>query len=143
MHLSKYVINRKDIKMKNSVLVVGLMCAVNSFAVLVNFNLKADALVYSLLDNKGSGSVTNGGLIVTLTTSNGVMNRTTSGFGINGAGTDDTDALNAGQYIDLAFNQDVTFSNLSVSSWGASDAGEIRLGPMFVSQGSISGSDDT
>lgn len=139
----KCVSKRKDIKMKKAVFVAGLMCVVNSFAVLIDFNLKDDASVYSLLDNQGSGSVTNGGLIVTFTASDGVMNRTTSGFGINGAGTDDTDALNAGQYIDLAFSQSVTFSNLNVSSWGASDAGEVQLGPAFVSQGSISGSDDT
>jgi len=71
------------------------------------------------------------------------MNRSSSGFGINGTGTDDTDALNAGQYIDLVFNQNVTFSNVDISSWGGSDAAEVQLGPVFVSQGSISGTGDT
>jgi len=129
--------------MKKLVVVIGMMFAVNAFAGLVSFDLKNDAAVYGLLDNKMSGSVTNGGLIVTVTASDGVLNRTASGFGVNGAGTDDTDALNADQYIDLVFSHSVTFSNLTVSSWGASDAGEVRLGPVFVSQGSISGSGDT
>lgn len=129
--------------MKKVAFVVGFMCAVNAVAGLLGFDLKGDAAVYGLLDGKVSGSVTNSGLIVTVTASDGVLNRTSSGFGTNGAGADDTDALNVGQYIDLVFSQDVSFSNLAVSSWGASDAGEVRLGPGFVSQGSISGSGDT
>ena len=89
--------------MKKSVVVLGMMFAVNAFSSLLSFNLKDDAAVYGLLDNKVSGSVTNSGLIVTVTASDGVLNRTSSGFGVNGAGTDDTDALNSGQYLDLVF----------------------------------------
>ena len=122
---------------------VGLGFAVNTFGSLITFDLFGDFPTYSLLDNQASGSITNGGLIATLTASEGVLNRTAGGFGINGVGTDDTDALNAGQYIDIVFDQAVTFSNLNVSSWGASDAGEVRLGADFGSQGSISGTGDT
>jgi hypothetical protein len=129
--------------MKKAVCVAVLMCVVDSFGTIMDFNLKDDESIYSLLDNKASGSVTNSGLIVTFTSSAGNMNRTSGGFGINGPGTDDTDALNAGQYIDLSFSQDVIFTNLSVSSWGASDAGEVQLGPSYVSQGSIDGSSAT
>lgn len=129
--------------MRKTAMCVGVMLAANVFADVLSFDLKGDAAVYGLLDDKMSGSVTNSGLVVTVTASDGVLNRTSSGFGVNGAGTDDTDALNIGQYIDLVFNRNVSFSNLVVSSWGASDAGEVRLGPAFVSQGSISGSGDT
>jgi len=118
------------------------MSAVNVMAGLITFDLKDDAAVYALLDDKASGSVTNTGLIVTLTASDGVMNRTSSGFGVNGTGTDDTDGLNAGQYIDLEFNQDVTFTGLSISSWGSTDAGEIQLGPEFSTVETLSGSGD-
>ena len=128
--------------MKYAVWFVGLTCTFNVFAGLATFDLHGDASVYSLLDNQASGSVTNGGLVVTLTASDGVLNRTSLGFGINGAGTDDTDGINAGQYIDLVFNQDVSFENVNISSWGASDAGEVQLGPLFDTQGSLA-KDDT
>ena len=129
--------------MKYAVWFVGLTCTFNAFAGLVTFDLLGDSSVYSLLDNESSGSVTNSGLVVTVTASDGVLNRTSSGFGVNGAGTDDTDGLNAGQYIDLAFNQDVSFENVNISSWGASDAGIVQLGPLFDSQGDISTGDTT
>ncbi len=115
----------------------------STFASLIVFDLLGDPSIYSELDNLASASVTNGGLVATLTASEGVLNRTTDGFGINGIGTDDTDALNLGQYIDVVFDQAVTFSNLNVSSWGVSDAGEVQLGSAFDSQGSISGTGDT
>ena len=127
--------------MKYAVWFVGLTCTFNAFAGLVTFDLLGDASVYSLLDNQLSGSVTNSGLVVTVSASDGVLNRTSSGFGLNGAGTDDTDGLNAGQYIDLVFDQDVSFENVNVSSWGASDAGEVQLGPLFDSQGSLAKND--
>lgn len=123
--------------MKYAVWFVGLTCTFNAFAGLVTFDLLGDPSVYSLLDNQVSGSVTNSGLIVTVTASDGVLNRTSSGFGVNGAGTDDTDGLNAGQYIDLFFDQDVSFYSVTVSSWGSSDAGIVQLGSLFESQGSI------
>ena len=123
--------------------IIGLGFAVNTFGSLVTFDLLGDFPTYSLLDNQASGSVTNGGLIATLSASEGVLNRTAGGFGINGVGTDDTDALNTGQYIDIKFDQAVTFSNLNVSSWGVSDAGEVQWGAGFNSQESISGTGDT
>ena len=126
--------------MKKEILVTGLLCAVSSFAEIIHFNIKDDPSIYGILDNKAVGSVTNDGLIVTFAASDGNLNRTSSGFGINGAGTDDTDGLNAGQFIDVTFSHNVVFTNLATSSWGGSDAGDVLLGPAFISQGSISGS---
>ena len=117
--------------------------AANIFASLIVFDLLGDPAIYSKLDNSASASVTNGGVLATLTASEGVLNRTASGFGINGVGSDDTEALNLGQYIDIVFGEAVTFSNLNVSSWGASDAGEVQLGSAFASQGNIQGTGDT
>ena len=131
--------------MKKRVLTITLIwgCTLHLFAAVVQFDLKDDASLYQYLDDQSSATITNSGIIVTLTASEGVLNRTTSGFGVNDSGTDDTDALNQGQYIDLVFDQDVTFSNLNVSSWGTSDAGEVQLGASFSSQGAIQGTGDT
>lgn len=129
--------------MRTGILVVGLLTGLCASAEIITFNLANDPAVYLNLDDQISGSVTNGSLIVTITASEGVMNRTTSGFGINGEGTDDTDGFNAGQYIDLVFNQNVTFTNLVVSSWGGSDAAEVLLGPALISQGAVLGTDPT
>jgi hypothetical protein len=118
----------------------GLLIAVNSMAGLINFDLRNDPELYSKLDERSVGSVTNTGLVATFTASDGVLNRTASGFGVNGTGTDDTDALNTGQYIDLSFSRDVVFTSLIVSSWGAGDAGVVQFGPALVSQESIPGS---
>jgi hypothetical protein len=115
--------------------------AVNSFGSLATFDLLNDSAVYSVLDNQMSASVTNGGLVATLTASDGVLNRTSLGFGVNGSGTDDTDGMNAGQYIDIVFNQDVSFESVNVSSWGTTDAGVVQLGPLYESQGSLAKGD--
>ena len=124
-----------------SIAVVGAGFVMNTFAGLATFDLLNDSAIYTVLDNQASASVTNNGIIATFTASDGELNRTSLGFGVNGAGTDDTDALNAGQYIDLAFDQDVSFLNVNVSSWGASDAGVVQLGPLFDSQGDLSSGD--
>ncbi|MDF7799802.1 hypothetical protein P4C99_10015 [Pontiellaceae bacterium B1224] len=111
----------------------------------VQFQLLDDAAIYTVLDDQASGTVTNGGIRVTLVASSGELNRTTSGFGINGPGTDDSDALNLDQYIDLTFDLTVQFKNVDVSSWGAGSDGEVRLGMdnTFTNQGNISTTGDT
>ncbi len=116
----------------------------STFATLVDFDLRNNVAIYSVLDNQSSGAVTNGGIIATLTASEGTLNRTVDGFGINGPGTDDTDALNSNQWIDVVFNQSVIFSNLNVSSWNVgTDVGDVQLGDLFVSQGGVTGTGDT
>ena len=114
-------------------------------AALITFDLLGDAAIYNVLDDKASGSVVVDGVTATLTASHGVLNRTGSGFGVNDLSTssDDTDALNANQWIDVEFDQAVIFTNLNVSSWGTNDTGEVRLAPTFASQGGIAGTGDT
>jgi hypothetical protein len=113
-------------------------------AEMVTFELLGDETLYSLLDNKPFGSITNGGVVATLTASDGILNRTGSGFGINGIGSDDTDALNSNQWIDIVFDQAVVFSNLNISSWNSgADVGEVQLGTSYLSQGGILGTGDT
>jgi hypothetical protein len=127
---------------------VAMVClgvAANTFGNLIAFDLFGDPAIYSVLHHQVSGSVTNSGLIATLTASEGWLNRSTAGFGINGVGSDETSALNAGQFIDIVFNQTVTFSNLNVSSWGSSNAGgvELRTTNIFTSAHRISGRGDS
>lgn len=129
---------------------VGLGLLASSHSDLVVFDMLGDPVLYGVLDNKASASVTNGGVVATFTASDGFLNRTADGFGINGKASDgtdgdDTDALNLGQYIDLVFDQAVLFSNVNVSSWGILDAGEVQLwqGAGYDSQGSIWGTGDT
>ncbi|MDF7825405.1 hypothetical protein P4B35_15370 [Pontiellaceae bacterium B12227] len=112
----------------------------------VVFDLLDDSAIYSVLDDQPSGLVTNGGILATLTASEGVLNRTQDGFGINDPYTDDTDALDVGEYIDISFDQAVSFRNVNVSSWNKDfDFGDILLGNggMYVSQGNILGTGDT
>jgi hypothetical protein len=117
----------------------------HAHAGLITFDLLGDSAIYSVLDNQAAGSVVVDGLTATLTASDGVLNRTASGFGVNGTPTtDDTDALNTDQYIDIVFDQTVVFSNLNISSWNSgTDVGEVQLGSSFTTQGGIQGTGDT
>jgi hypothetical protein len=45
--------------------------------------------------------------------------------------------------MDLVFSQDVTFTELGISSWGSGDTGEVRHGPSLGSFESITGSGAT
>lgn len=112
----------------------------------VVFDLLGDSTIYNQLDGESSSSVIKGGYGATLMASEGTLNRTASGFGINGPGADDTDALILGQYIDITFDQPVYFKTLNVSSWNTSfDIGDVLLGSgaVYFSQGAISGRGDT
>ncbi|MDZ8117322.1 hypothetical protein [Pontiella agarivorans] len=106
----------------------------------VVFDLLGNSAIYSVLDGQSTASVTNGSLIATLSSSEGTLNRTASGFGMNGPGSDDTDALNLDQYIDITFDQTVRFKNVNVSSWGSGSSAEIRLGSndVYTAMGTIS-----
>ncbi len=129
------------------IVMVCLGVAASTFGNLITFDLLGDSAIYLLLDDQVSGNVTNGGLVAMFSTADGEMNRTGSGFGINAfASGDDTDGLNTGEFIEIVFDQAVTFSSLNISSWGKDfDAGEVQLWTTntFTSAQSISGTGDT
>jgi hypothetical protein len=103
-------------------------------AVPVVFDLRgAEGLA---IDGGLSGSSTSaGGILATFTHNDpgaGLFNQTASAFGINAAAAgDDTDELDDGagfaEAISIVFDQPVFFRGLSVSSFGATDRGQLSL----------------
>lgn len=119
--------------MKNTVIVAIVICLLAGLAesAVITFDFRNNPDLYTALDDlAGPVSFTNAGLVATFTASEGAMNRTTSGFGINGvSGSDDTDAFDIGEWITITFNQDVTITNVTVSSWSAgADEGQVKFG---------------
>ncbi len=93
------------------------------------FDFHNDASLYTLLDNQaGPVVVTDGGLVATFTASDGIMNRTTSGFGLNSTiPSDDTDAFDVGEWIDITFDSPIILTNIRVSSWSTANGDEATL----------------
>lgn len=87
----------------------------------ITFDFFDSAVLYGTLDDQaGPLSYTNSGIVATFTASDGSMNRTTGGFGLNSSSdSDDTDAFDLGEWLDITFDQAVTFTGLNVSSWNA------------------------
>lgn len=109
----------------------------------VTFDFRNNADLYAALDDKaGPVSFTNSGLVATFSASEGEMNRTGSGFGINGvSGSDDTDAFDAGEWITITFDRAVILTNVTVSSWNTGvDEGQVKVGGSTVYTVSSSGS---
>jgi hypothetical protein len=75
-----------------------------------------------------SASVALGGL--TLTTAlfpSGVFNQTTASFGINAVGADESAEFDQGEGFTFSFDQDVTLTSLTVSSFGGASAGTLSV----------------
>jgi len=122
-------------------------CAGGAFAGVTFDFLGTDAgSLGSALDNQaGSISYTNSGIVATFTASDGTMNRTGSGdgdFGLNATGTDDTDAFDKGEWINITFDQTITLTNVNVSSWSTSNGDEATIFVDGVSSGIISSTGD-
>lgn len=118
------------------ILTVLCCLAGRSEAAAVTFDFRNAAGLYAALDDKaGSVSFTNNGLTAVFTASDGTMNRTTDGFGINSVsfGSDDADAFDAGEWISITFDQPVVVTNIKVSSWSTgADEGQVRIGDSTV-----------
>lgn len=91
---------------------------------LITFDFAGDAVLYAMLDDQSAAvTVTNSGLVATITPSEGAMNRTADGFGVNATNlVDDTDAIDPGEWVELRFENVVTLTNITVSSWGPTDS---------------------
>ncbi|MGE9269113.1 MAG: PEP-CTERM sorting domain-containing protein [Verrucomicrobiales bacterium] len=81
--------------------------------------------------NTATGNFTKGGITVTLTANDGVVNATSNGLGINGSsGSDDTDGLDTlalTEILTVSFDQDVVFEAISIASVGTNDALELSF----------------
>jgi len=93
----------------------------------VTFNFAEDEDLYGALDNQADPiTYTNSGLVATFTASDGEMNRTIDGFGLNATNfLDDTDAFDPGEWIDVNFDILVALTHIDVSSWGSNDTAVI------------------
>ena len=93
------------------------------------FDFRNDVALYTALAGQsGPVSFTNNGMVATFTASDGTMNRTASGFGLNSTiPGDDTDAFDVGEWIDVTFGSGVTLTTLSVSSWSTANGDEATL----------------
>ena len=107
-------------RVKLWVVCAGFLCAGAGFSWAdVTFDLFGDSSLYGVLDDQtGPRSYTNSGIVATFTASDGTMNRTGDGFGLNAvASGDDTDGFDVGEWLDVTFDQAVTLTNVAVSSW--------------------------
>ena len=110
----------------------------------VTFDFANDADLYGALDDKSSTvTYTNQGLVATFTPSDGTMNRTDSGFGLNGdtVSGDDTDAFDNNEWLDITFDRAVILTNINVAGWSTNDTAVIYVNG--VSNGVITGSTQT
>lgn len=99
------------------------------------------ALIDALDDESGPVAFNNSGLVATFTASDGTMNITGSGFGLNSTiSGDDTDAFDVGEWLDITFDSEVTLTNVDTASWSTSDGDEATIYVNGVSNGVITAS---
>ncbi|MFK8114542.1 MAG: PEP-CTERM sorting domain-containing protein [Rubripirellula sp.] len=100
-----------------------------------------ESVIGSGLDGQASGMFTVSGLEITVSTSSGLFNATSSGFGINQSESgDDTDGFDFTQALGLgiaenftiSFDQAVQLDRIDVSSFGTSDEITIFVGGTTV-----------
>ncbi len=124
-------------KLLTTCLLTAILCAAAHAEVLFDFRNNA-ALYGALSGQTGPVSVTNSGVVATFTASDGTMNRTGSGFGLNSnISDDDTDAFDVGEWIDITFEAAVSLSNIAVSSWSAANGDQAVIYVNGVSNGVI------
>jgi len=100
-------------------------------AIPVEFDLRDS--VIETLDEAPSFSLIRDGITAVFSTPNGVLNRTSSGFGVNAVGGgDDTNAIDAGTGIDesveIMFSGAVSLTSITVSGFGSTDLGQLTVG---------------
>lgn len=84
------------------------------------------------LDGGPSVVLRDGGITVTLSTGDGVFNRTASGFGINApGGSDDADGIDGGRVaesLDVLFDSAVRLNAITLSKLSGADRAWLRIG---------------
>ncbi len=122
---------RINMKRKFTTLVCySLLFSPHATAIPVDFDLRS-SLIESI-DEQENISLVNEGLVATLTASTGVLNGTSSSFGINATGAGDATSLidddsGIAEFIQIQFNLAINFVSLSVSSFGSTDAGLLSV----------------
>lgn len=113
------------------------LCFVFLFA--LSFNTNAETVHFDLLadeiedvDEQVSFQLEQSGLTLSLTANSGVLNRTSSGFGVNAEGSgDDTNGLDDGsgviESITIRFDQDVSLVSLLLTQLGSNDVAAVQF----------------
>ncbi|HSR63908.1 MAG TPA: hypothetical protein VLN56_10940 [Gammaproteobacteria bacterium] len=114
-----------------SVFLLSLFIPALAHAISIEFNLR-DSVIESI-DEAASFTLTQDGVTATFSTPNGVLNRTSSGFGVNAiGGGDDTNAIDAGtgiaESIEIMFSGPVSLTGITVSDFGSTDLGQLTAG---------------
>lgn len=114
---------------------------------LIIFNLGGN-LNGTTIDGAASGTLTVNGLTAIFTANDGLLNATTTNFGINASGSGDAaDMLDAGSGVDefltVTFDQPVTFTQLSLDSFSGSERASLTIGlnPTLLLDASPAGTD--
>jgi hypothetical protein len=115
--------------MKKVIVLLGVACAFFVQAE-VTFDLYNDTNLYSYLDDQpGPLSYTNNGIVATFTGIGGVMNRTTSGFGIDAPGSGDTTyLLDFGEALEIYFDQNIQITGLDFRNFSDGESIQILIG---------------
>lgn len=120
--------------------VIVFVAIVASEGAMFSFNgTDVGSLGEALDDEQGPVSYTVNGIEATFSTAVGdLMNAGAGDFGIDsGTGsTDDLDAFNVGEWLDITFDVDVTLTEMTVSSFGSGNQGVIYVNG--ISNGVIS-----
>ena len=119
-------------------LLVGILCLGLSISCSV---AEADLVIFNLggnangaaIDGAASGQLTVNGLTTIFNANDGLLNATTSNFGINATGAGDAaDLLDAGsgisEFITITFNQPVAFTQLSLDSFAGTERASLTVG---------------
>ncbi len=120
---------------KHFLVFIFLLTAVPVQAMPIQFDFRSPLI--ETLDEAVSFNLSSGGLILTVATSDGLLNRTNNGFGVNATGAgDNTDALDAGsgfsESLTFQFNLPVSLIGFTVSGVGSQDIGEYVVHPAAV-----------
>jgi len=100
-------------------------------AIPVTFNLRDTTATADIED----GTISRGGITATLTpfvqANTGSLNQTAGSFGIDASGTDGSsllDGVAGAEWISIVFDQNVTFTQLTLSALSSGEGGSITLG---------------
>ncbi|MHC4269751.1 MAG: PEP-CTERM sorting domain-containing protein [Planctomycetota bacterium] len=118
----------------SAVLVIFYSLSTKGYSFPITFDLRGTEGL--AVEGSSIGSVSIGGLTATLTASDGILNQTGSGFGLNASGSGDKtnqidDGSGVGEFVTIMFDQFVTFDQLVLSSFGTNDVANLTIASYF------------
>jgi len=107
----------------------------NVIATPIVFDLRSDLI--ESIDEQATFELTKNDIIATLSTSVGVLNRTSSSFGVNATGSGDATSLiddgsGIAEFIQIQFNKAIRLLDFTVSSFGSGDSGLLSVNNLAI-----------